>query len=188
MKSVNIKAEQQSDYTQYVLEKRKFLLKQDVRLWRASATMHRVNAALIKFPEIRVKILALASQYDRLASMAEVLQGRFEDVGDGDAGPIAEHSKQPPKHRSAVSMGKTPSVRAWGIPMKDNLTTMMRTVGSNWIIVRTDTAGAETYYAAGVWVRDEKSGERVIGYGNALQVRNRLPPEGGFNYEIRPVD
>ena len=54
------------------LREQKERLIQQARTWRASATMLRVNSALIGFPEMT----ALASRYDRLAEAAGGWHGR----------------------------------------------------------------------------------------------------------------
>jgi hypothetical protein len=46
-------------------------LLQEACTWRASATMLRMNSALMGFPEIAARMTALASRYDRLAEAAE---------------------------------------------------------------------------------------------------------------------
>jgi hypothetical protein len=69
----------------------------------------------------------------------------------------------------------------------DNITPSRRVSGSNWIIVRADTAtGSERYYMAGTWVSDVRYGKRIRGYGNALRERDKISDERGFPYEIRP--
>jgi hypothetical protein len=47
--------------------------------WQASATMARVDAALISLPETRAKMLAIADKYDRLAAVGEDLYARYRE-------------------------------------------------------------------------------------------------------------
>jgi hypothetical protein len=73
--------------------------------------------------------------------------------------------------------------------MVDDAAARRRARGSDWIIARIETAtGAETYYMAGTWVRSDRFGKRIRGYGNALEIKDKIPKEPGFAYEIRPID
>jgi ABC-type phosphonate transport system ATPase subunit len=73
--------------------------------------------------------------------------------------------------------------------MVDDVATRRRARGSDWIIVRIDPAnGAETYYMAGNWVRSARFAKRIRGYGNALEVKEKILKDSAFIYEIRPVD
>ena len=72
--------------------------------------------------------------------------------------------------------------------MADRVSIARRARGTDWIIARIDTTtGAETYYMAGAWVKADRFGKRIRGYGNALDEKDKIQQEPGFSYEIRPA-